>query len=166
MKRIEHKHMEKVGKCYFLKDLSPEKKIRMGRFLCECGESFKSRVDYVRYKKTISCGCNKHNSAKVNHGLSYHPLHQVWRTMKSRCYNVGFPGFKNYGAKGVEVCEQWMTDFVAFYKYVTSLPNAMKDGYTIDRIDTFGNYEPGNLRWADWVTQNNNKRIHYLSHSI
>ena len=65
MKKIEYKYLEKVGRCYFIKDLPSEKKIRMGLFMCECGEDFRSRVDYVKYKKTISCGCNKHNSAKV-----------------------------------------------------------------------------------------------------
>jgi hypothetical protein len=76
--------------------------------------------------------------------------------MKSRCYWEKAINYKDYGAKGVKVCDEWKDDFRAFQDW------ALKNGYakdlTLDRIDPFGNYAPENCRWATWHVQNINKR--------
>jgi hypothetical protein len=92
------------------------------------------------------------------HGLSHHPLYRVYASMIQRCYNENNPGYKNYGGRGIEVCDAWKNDPGLFLDYIERLPNFGEDGYSIDRINNDGNYEPGNLRWADRFIQANNKR--------
>lgn len=78
--------------------------------------------------------------------------------MKDRCFNKNSKGYKNYGGRGITVYDGWIHDFQAFYNYISSLPHFGETGYSIDRIDNDGNYEPGNIRYADRKTQNNNRR--------
>lgn len=79
-----------------------------------------------------------------------------WSGMKARCYNPKSKDFKNYGMRGIAVCDRWLNSFDAFIEDMGQKPS--KD-YSIDRIDTNGNYEPENCRWADSTTQNRNHRI-------
>ncbi|MBQ7705889.1 MAG: hypothetical protein IJT73_10795 [Selenomonadaceae bacterium] len=65
---------------------------------------------------------------------------------------------KNYGGRGITVYPAWIDDFQAFYDYVSKLEHFGETGYTLDRIDNDGNYEPDNLRWADAKTQQRNTR--------
>lgn len=93
-------------------------------------------------------------------------LYNVWNSMHIRCEIASHPSYKNYGAKGIKVCDEWSGQygFVSFYNW------AVKNGYefepdkisgrnsvTIDRINPLGNYEPLNCRWVDYKTQANNK---------
>lgn len=79
--------------------------------------------------------------------------------MRHRCYVESDPEYIRYGAKGITVQENWINDFFAYEKYVMSLPDALKETYTIDRIDPYGNYEEGNLRWAGKAVQARNCRL-------
>ena len=78
--------------------------------------------------------------------------------MKDRCFNPNNKCYNLYGERGITVYFEWIDDFQAFYDYVSKLPNYGKEGYTLDRIDNNGNYEPNNLRWADPNAQSRNKR--------
>ena len=78
--------------------------------------------------------------------------------MKHRCSNSNNVAYKYYGGRGIEVYNEWKDDFKAFFDYIMKLPNAMKSGYSIDRINNDGNYEPGNVRWATHTDQMNNTR--------
>jgi len=100
----------------------------------------------------------KIKEAKITHGLTEHPVYNVWSCIKGRCYNPNNPAYKNYGSRGVRLYEPWGADFVLFYDYVTALPNYNKKGYSLDRIDNDGDYEPGNLRWATRHIQATNTR--------
>ena len=74
--------------------------------------------------------------------------------MKERCFNEKSKSYKNYGAKGITICNEWF-DFSLFSKWALSA--GYENGLTLDRIDVNKNYSPQNCRWADWITQNNNK---------
>lgn len=78
----------------------------------------------------------------------------AWDHMMQRCSNQNHPRYKDYGGRGITVCEKWR-DFRNFLKDVGVAPV----GHTLDRINNDGNYEPGNVRWATYREQNNNKRI-------
>jgi hypothetical protein len=78
--------------------------------------------------------------------------------MKARCYNHKNPDYPNYGGRGIIVCEKWLNSYDNFLKDMGQRP----EGYTLDRIETNGNYEPGNCRWATWSVQRLNQRRNHL----
>jgi hypothetical protein len=79
----------------------------------------------------------------------------TWRNMLKRCHNPNDDAYHHYGGRGIEVCERWRTSYAAFLADMGRKPAW---NFSIDRIDVNGNYEPGNCRWADWATQNANRR--------
>lgn len=99
------------------------------------------------------------NNGNYKHGLWNHNLYIRWSSIKQRCYNQNNYTYKHYGGRGIKVCDEWRHNFMSFYDYVTALPNYGEAGMTIDRMDTYGDYEPGNVRWADMHTQIANQRM-------
>ena len=79
------------------------KKRRYGLYKCVCGNEFNSQIQDVKSGKTKSCGC-----LKVTHGLKSHRLYSVWKAMISRCTNQANKGYKNYGGRGITVCDRWL----------------------------------------------------------
>jgi len=96
---------------------------------------------------------SRHPSRPRRESLTRTRAYSVWSSMKSRCTNPKQENYRYYGARGITVCERW-EEFSAFFEDMGHPP----DGYSIDRIDPCGNYEPSNCRWADAITQANNKR--------
>lgn len=95
-------------------------------------------------------------SQKATHGLSRTKIYGVWHTMKSRCFNPNNKKYKNYGGRGITMCDKWANDFMAFY--VWAMSNGYQEGLSIDRIDNDRGYCPGNCRFVDAKTQANNMR--------
>lgn len=93
----------------------------------------------------------------VKHNKSNTRLYRIWNGMKTRCYRTYHTSYKNYGGRGIRVCEEWYDDFEVFEKWAIS--NGYTDNLSIDRIDNDGNYEPENCRWVNSNIQNLNKRV-------
>lgn len=81
-------------------------------------------------------------------------VYRIWHNMNDRCFNKNAKDYKNYGKKGIIVCEEWKNDFMNFYNW--AIENGYNDTLTIDRINNKGNYEPQNCRWATMKEQHRN----------
>ncbi|MDN5920783.1 MAG: hypothetical protein L0I76_37730 [Pseudonocardia sp.] len=102
---------------------------------------------------TTSCGCAFHD-AVTSHGQTRSRTYLAWQNMIARCYRETATGYRNYGGRGIAVCDRWRSSFETFLADMGECPPDL----TLDRIDVDGNYEPGNCRWTDWATQARNKR--------
>lgn len=125
---------------------------------CECGNIIRTLYASVKSGNTKSCGCqlteSVHNRSDY-HGKTHERVYQSWVAMKLRCYNKNSSKYKNYGGRGITMCDEWFNDFQAFYKW--AVDNGYRSNLTIDRIDVNGNYDPSNCRWVDYKTQAWNK---------
>lgn len=90
-----------------------------------------------------------------SHGMSRTRLYTIWKNMKQRCYNPKRNRYKWYGAKGIQVCEEWH-DFLPFMEW--SLANGYEESLVLDREDSNKNYEPSNCRWVT-VEENSIKSV-------
>lgn len=128
---------------------------------CDCGGSTVTTISKLRSGRTKSCGCWRHESRfiqNMTHGKCRTRLYRVWRAMIDRCTLPRNANYPNYGARGISVCDLWLRDFQAFFDHVSRLDGFGIKGMMLDRVDTDGNYEPGNVRWATTKEQMRNKR--------
>lgn len=92
------------------------------------------------------------------HGESGTPLYQSWTNLRRRCYNPNHAGFKNYGGRGIRVCDAWVHSYEAFRDDVQRECGPRPLGHSLDRINNDGHYEPGNVRWSNRSQQARNQR--------
>lgn len=145
------------------------RRVTRWKCICDCGNETTVRHGDLRNGTTTSCGCyHREKVGDINrtHGLSSKcgRLYPLWKSIKYRCYSQNCRYYKDYGGRGIVMCDEWRNDFQSFYDW------ALADGYkeektekgvnklTIDRIDVNGNYEPSNCRFVTNEIQMRNQR--------
>lgn len=123
--------------------------------VCDCGNVKAINFFSVIRSHTNSCGCLQ-RECKTNfvHGMRNTLIYKMWSMMVDRCHNPKNKSYHKYGGRGISVCEQWRK-FISFYEDMGDRPFK---GAQIDRIDTYGNYEPNNCRWVTSQQNNRNRR--------
>lgn len=164
---------QKFGNLTVLRELPEEKRPDGGgyrRFFecqCDCG-NIKPKTSYDNLKATergkpLSCGCIVKIGNNLKHGQNRRgqttPEYKAWSSMINRCTNPNYYLFHRYGGRGIRVCDRWLNSFENFFADMEQRPSPE---HSIDRINNDGNYEPGNCRWADRITQANNRDTHAI----
>lgn len=170
MKRIDINDFvgQKYGRLTILREGSSVRydKTTMRKVWCMCDCGTEKEIDFnsIRCGRSTSCGCfnrehakrihTKHGKAMLETGVR-HPDYCIWMKMKSRCLNPNDKSYKNYGGRGITVCDRWKNSFENFISDMGWRPNK---NYSIERIDYNGNYCPENCKWIHKSEQTKNTR--------
>lgn len=138
---------------------------------CECGAIKLVPGHHLRSGRVRSCGareCRERRHIKPKSEYKPHPrkfarpdeqqLRNIWRGMIQRCYDERTKGYKNYGGRGIGVCEDWRGEDGFNRFYLWAVESGFQPNLSIDKIDNNKDYAPTNCRWATFVEQQNNKR--------
>lgn len=140
-----------------------QKRGRQSRWLCrcQCGTEKVIQSNHLKSKEVRSCGCLlkdflKENPPHMKHGETNTRLFNIYHQMKRRCYDTTHINYKNYGGRGILICDEWINDYTVFAEWARS--NGYSDDLTLDRRDNSRGYSPDNCRFATITQQNRNKR--------
>jgi hypothetical protein len=163
-KKIQVISGQVFGKLRVISEITTGSKTRTFLFRCECGKEKEIALTNVRNRGVKTCGCRTGGAprGKFTHGMSKTRFYRCWAGMIERCTNKNKKEFQHYGGRGISVTGSWhkfepfmidmYTSYLLFSKHNTEKKT------TIDRIDTDGNYEPNNCRWATPSQQKRNCR--------
>lgn len=130
--------------------------------VCDCGNIKEYFWYNIKRGLTTSCGCfrsevtSERGKASIKYGQSRHPLRGVWYHMNERCYNPKAIAYKDYGGRGITICDEWKNDFMKFFYW--ALDNGYAKGLEIDRTNNNGNYEPPNCTFVTTFQNCRNRR--------
>lgn len=141
------------------------------QWLCQCDCGNKKIVRSASLNgNTKSCGClykdtreGLGRSRRKYECGSNHRLYHIWQGMKYRCINKNGRRYKDYGGRGITVCDEWKNNFQSFYEW--SVANGYREDLSIDRIDNDKGYCPENCRWATALEQRKNRRDTVTNHN-
>jgi hypothetical protein len=132
---------------------------------CECGNEKWVSWSCISGGETAGCGCQRaaENIRRVTHGLTRNGkstgLIKTYRMMKVRCYNENHIHYKDYGGRGITVCERWLDKKQGFFNFMADMGDKPTPNHTLDRIENDKGYGPDNCRWATQEEQCNNTRV-------
>lgn len=133
---------------------------------CVCGNKKSIRLDHVLTGNTKSCGCKKYFNKKptnVKHNESRTRLYKIWVGMKGRCFNPRNSEYKNYGGRGITVCDEWL-DYISFRNW--AINNGYTNELTIERINVDLGYCSDNCKWIPLKEQlRNTTRTIYITYN-
>lgn len=134
--------------------------------VCECGSVIEVSQSNLKRNHSQSCGCYKRErcyEANIKHGDLASVEYRAWSEIKRRCYNRNCLSFKNYGGRGIVMCDRWLNSYSDFLSDMGRKPSP---SHSLDRIDVNRGYEPDNCRWATKQEQNSNtRRNRFIEHS-
>lgn len=157
MKQTTEITNNKYGKLRAIKKVESRKGREYWLFRCDCGNEKVIRKSHVTSGATLSCGClNKEAITKHGIGNKNNKIYRLWEGIKRRAFNSNYSQYKDYGGRGITMCEEWAENPLCFYNWC--IQNGYKEGLEIDRIDNNKGYSPDNCRFTDRFTQSRNKR--------
>lgn len=145
---------KRFGRLLVLSFHSYDKYISKWNCQCDCGNEKIVTRNALTSGNTKSCGCLKKDLQTV-HGMWKTPEYKTWVNIKTRCYDKNTPYYKNYGGRGIKVCDRWINSFENFYTDMGKRPSSK---HSIERVNNNGNYDPSNCVWGTDTEQQHNIR--------